>query len=256
MALTVKFDASLKKQNNQLTDYISKQSLNFGNKFATLYAEAFVAGARKRLIDRATPRDAQSAELVRELASSIHIGKSSDGSRAVIVPVGREGLGMFLEYGTGLIGEKNEHPSAKRIGWDYAENKDSYMFCKASPDTMSKFGFIFRRTDNYLDGNDINPLYRVSYKHTKGKVYRKEISGYTDRLGRKRESYYKTIERKEKEYTYHYWYRQWVLSQGLKPLRYMYDTRISLSGIVTRYRNKKDVDGLIKRLKEYKLNGK
>lgn len=231
MATDGRYELAVKKQVSKIEDYINNNLKNYSSKMTTLFAEAFVAGAKKRLLDRATPRDDVSKAKVQSVAKSIHIGKSSDDmSKTVIVPKGDEGLGMFLEYGTGLVGNSQKHPQSKSIGWEYAVNRDNYTYRKASPDIAGKLGFTFYRGNNYLDKNDINPLYRVSYKYVK---------------------------KTGKTYVYHYWNRQWVHSQGLKPLRYMYDTRISLSGILSRY--KKLPDGAIKlkkRLEKYKQNGK
>lgn len=258
MARDEGFKISWDEFKKDLENYINTKTKDFAGNLTTDIAKAIVVGAQKRLVERATPRDNQSKMKVENLAKSIHIGKSDDGlSRTVIVPQGDEGLGMFLEYGTGLVGEKDPHPKAGEIGWSYAINKDNYRYAKARPDTMSKLGFIFKRSDTYLDGNDVNPLYRKSYKHIEPKVHRVYYKGYTDSLGRKREGYWKTVTRHEKDYEYHYFYRDWVLSQGLKPIRYIYDTRVNLNRIIGQYRRLPNgAQNLKKRLEKYIKNGK
>lgn len=252
------FNISFNKNITEIEKYINEKVVNFAGNLTNNLAEAVVAGARKRLLERATPKDEQSKAKIIQLANSIHIGKSKDKlSRTVIIPKGDEGLGMFLEYGTGLVGESNPHPEATKLGWSYAINKQSYRFAKASPESMSKLGFIFHKSNTYLDENDINPLYRRSYKHIKGKVYRVYVKEYTDKLGRHRGGYWKTVERKEKDYEYHYWYKQWVHSQGLKPLRYVYDTKRNLNRIIGQYKRLPDgARKLRKQLEQYKQNGK
>lgn len=259
MARDEGFEISWGKFKKDLENYINTKTKDFAGNLTTDVAKAVVVGAQKRLVERATPRDNQSKMKVENLAKSIHIGKSDDGlSRTVIVPRGDEGLGMFLEYGTGLVGENDKHQQSGQIGWKYAVHKDKYVRARKTPRAKrSKLGFIFNLKGTYLDKNDLTSFYRKSYKKVEPLVHRVYYKGYTDGLGRKREGYWKTVTRHEKTYTYVNKVTNAVFSQGLKPIRYIYDTRVNLNRIIGQYRRLPNgAQKLKERLEEYIKNGK
>ena len=251
MTLYNKFD---KKFANQFKNYVKQKVDDFAVDLGEDIAKAFVNQAKKRLLSGATPRGPEDAEIVQKIADSIHYVKKGK-KFTVVIPRDAEGLNVFLEYGTGLAGKNAEqkNPDAKRVGWQYAIHEADYKYRMGSPKGLVKTkGFLFKKKGTYLDREDLNPL--ISVKETQpysDGSYAKEItvSGYTDKRGRVIPSYTKVISR-----TPHTSIRaqyDWVLSQGLKPVRYVYSTRVNLNRVIGQFRNKpKGYIGLRRKLKE------
>lgn len=249
MALYKQFDKTFAKR---LKGYVKEKANNFAVEMSEDIAKAFVNQAKKRLLSNSTPKGPEDSEKIQAIADSIHYTKNGNIC-TVVVPKDAEGLNMFLEYGTGLEGKNavEKNGDAKKIGWDYAINEDSYKTGSGGPNQPAKQGFVFYKGDSYLNYGDVHPLYRHSYKYVPAKVHRVEVSAYTDKHGVFHSSYYKTVTRHEKVYEYHYYYDKYALSQGIKPVRYVYATRVNLNRIIGQFKNKpKGYIGLRRRLKE------
>ena len=248
MALYKQFDKTFAKR---LKGYVKEKANNFAVEMSEDIAKAFVNQAKKRLLSGATPRGAEDMAKVQEVADSIHYTKN--GNRCtVVVPNDAEGLNMFLEYGTGLAGESDKNPDAKKIGWKYAIHRDKYQTRKAGfGGAIERLGFIFQKKGSYLDENDLTPVYSKKAYPINGAEKESRIitvKGYIDSRGRIVESYSKKIDSLPKAYKP---LKDRVLSQGIKPVRYIYATRVNLNRIIGQFKNKpKGYIGLRRRLKE------
>lgn len=180
-------------------------------------AEAFVAKARERLLMDSTPKDSESQQMVNNLADSIYIKGNGKGKTTIVIPRDPEGLNMYLEYGTGLKGESNPNPDARKIGWKYAIHKDRYLKKNGEP-----IGFIFKKKGTYLDEDDKSP----SIRKIRGK------DGEPDKIIS---------------------YENKVFSAGLTPVRYIYSTRVYMNRLIGQFKNKKrGYLSLRRRLREIK----
>lgn len=209
------FEASMKKAVGRIRYLIRTKSRNLENEVSLRICECFVKRARARLLQRATPATAESEAQVLELAYSIRTRMLPDGrGYSVRIPADREGLFMFLEFGTGLVGEGQAHPEASNIGWEYGVNRENYIsggwIFNPNPNIPYRFTSKGEMTYNmrglepvgeetgfaYIDQNDHYPMREnKKVKSKKGKVY--------------------TYVRE----------RNRVFSRGLVPTRYIYDTK-------------------------------
>lgn len=248
MALYKQFDKTFAKR---LKGYVKEKANDFAVEISEDIAKAFVNQAKKRLLSGSTPRGAEDMAKVQEIADSIHYTKEGNIC-TVVVPNDPEGLNMFLEYGTGLAGDADKNPDAKKIGWKYAINKDKYQRrIGGYGGGAEKLGFIFTKKGTYLDENDLNPVYTKHPQPIRSATKEAKIitvKGYTDSRGRTVESYVKQIDTLPKAYKP---LRNKVLSQGIKPVRYIYATRVNLNRIIGQFKNKpKGYMGLRRKLKE------
>lgn len=222
MAKDKYFNTSSTKFQESLSRYIENKFGKVSEDISNKMANAFVKRAKQTLIENATPYKEKSADIVRKLSK--HISKTKkDGRVAVRVNPDREGLYMFLEYGTGLVGASNPHPQAKRIGWKYAKNQDRYETID------NKFGFIYNYNPiRYIDAEDkfIVKVYSGVKKYVSKKTGETKVYGPYD-------NYRRTVK---------------ILSSGLKPVRYIYNTRVKMNRLI---RNSKNVKELKRGLKQF-----
>lgn len=61
----------------------------------------------------------------------------------------------YLEFGTGIVGQRNPHPEASKYGWKYNINKHSDFETAISKkgNRYTKGGWTFRRNDKYGNKN-------------------------------------------------------------------------------------------------------
>ena len=214
MAVSKRLTSRFEKQ---LRDYVREKSKLFAVDLSADIAEAFVSKAKNKLLKDATPKDSSSQQMVNSLADSIHIEQNKSGKIFVVVPRDPEGLNMYLEYGTGLKGESNPNPDARKIGWKYAIHKDRYLKKNGEP-----IGFIFKKKGTYLDEDDKSP----SIRKIRGK------DGEPDKIIS---------------------YENKVFSAGLTPVRYIYSTRVYMNRLIGQFKNKKrGYLSLRRRLREIK----
>ena len=222
MAKNADFQNSLNRLRKNLTATIAERATRIADVVAKTATEVFVNNARVHL-DDATPKDAESASMIETVKSNIYSSKSASDKASYIVSVESdpEGLNMFLEFGTGLVGSTGGHPEANKFGWKYAVNKDKYIY------KNGKAGWFFVKYNNYLDRDDENPvIVKRTYvsetqwvsSHTRNG---KPVQRYVRR--RPRGAVTKTS---EKQYDY------WVFSQGLYPVRYFYKAKQEVRAVL------------------------
>jgi hypothetical protein len=123
-----------------------------------LWAVKFVEFARKRL-NLYLDENTKNSEVAALLAQDIFYEPLGDGYCVVVRNdnPSEPNLIMFLEYGTGLAGDKHQHPQASKIGWQYAVNKSKYVNYAIHGDgAYSNFGpgWFFKFEDGKLILND------------------------------------------------------------------------------------------------------
>lgn len=232
------YDVAWDEFEKKINDFIVEEGEQLSKDLSKNIAEAIQAGARRKVVTRPTPRDGFESELY-TVANNINVTEDYDGY-TVVVDDDEEGLSMFLEYGTGLAGESDPHEEAGEIGWDYAINRDNYHHGRSGPNSEWVWGFKFKYNGNYLDRHDINPIYRHSSKYVQPSTYVSTVRSYTDKKGRFVSGHEKVINRRGGYYEYHQYSHNWVLSKGLKPVRYMYDTKNEVSWLIRKHMDKPD----------------
>lgn len=260
MARNADFEKSLSLFKKNFTEAVNKKIMEFGEEKSLELAQTFVE-LTKRNLDNAQPAP-ESQHFIQKIKDSIKIKKTKQYSEdkkkvgyTINIPVDSDGLVMFLEYGTGLEGLRNPHPETSKslaqefkIGWDYAVNRNNtktvYMRNSKNQQVAiqqpcyitrnGKRGFVFRKTaKSYIDMAD------VQFKNTYETKY-SWVSGY-DRVVKKKNGEVKTIH--IKPYTrYHknpitYTSRTtYVLSSGIKPVRFIYNAKLELRGMINNKR--------------------
>lgn len=216
MAKNEDFETVMKRAIGRVRYLTRTKAKNLENEVSLRVCQCFVARARARLLQRATPATAESEAQVLNLAYSITIKMLPDGrGYSVRVPADSEGLNMFLEFGTGLTGEANAHPEASSIGWAYAVNRENYIGGGwiFNPNPLVPFRWTSKGIKTnvmrglepegeetgfaYIDQNDIYPMEQT-------KKYKSKKTGVTKTYTRKRNR---------------------VFTKGLMPTRYLYDTK-------------------------------
>ena len=234
MSRIAEFEASLRKARRRVYQMIGERSRNFGEELSRRLCEVFAYRAQERLIKYSTPKDSQSAMQVRELASTIVAKSSSTGKGyEVSIPVDEEGLLLFLEYGTGLVGEANEHEEASAVGWRYAINRELYT---------KGGGWFFDRYPTrgdetsiaYVDANDITPVISKTTRTSNSQW----VSGYTRKDGVVVKRYHRK-RANPKTTTYERERRGIVWSRGLVPVKFIYNTKQELREILDLFRSYK-----------------
>ena len=253
MARNADFAKALKKFRRDLEQSINEKALRRGYETSYDVAERFVEFAKKNL-DNAKPTP-ESQHLVDQIKDSIEVenfsmtgrtlsrrnGENPDKPRfqtgaVVRVPIDKDGLVMFLEYGTGLKGKREPHPESVdskfdgfKVGWKYAVNLNNYKTVtlrddKNKPTQVTqpcyitrngKRGFVFKKRDaSYIDKED------VLFKNEYTSQYR-WVKGYTDKNGR----VVKAFTRRNKNPRTYTSKTTYVLSTGITPVRFIYDAK-------------------------------
>ncbi len=159
----------------------------------------------------------ESLEIIDRLVeNNITLSKVSGLVRIKMDP---EGLMMFLEYGTGLVGESDPHPEASRDGWSYATRKGVKGHYKNINDRL---GFLFYNTGtNYIDNDDITPVKFKPLKKRRGTWYIRR----NPKTGRRNVYVKSYVRRKPKEQSTERTKENLVFSEGIYPVRYIYETK-------------------------------
>ena len=226
MAQNQIFQNSLNNVKKQLRSFIDKAQKDMTEEISKLVAYTFRDVARRRLIKTNNAISQQQA-VIKNVAQSIMVRKYKSGYKVVLSrQTDPEGLLMFLEFGTGLVGKANPHSWAGSIGWKYAINENENS--KQNPKlphyvtrSNGKRGWFWRpQGDNtrYIDKDDMVENYKRSYDAYKLKPEH-PIFGKTTPL-------WKT-------------YRitgnpRVVFSSGIKPLRFLYRTRLDIVKAINR----------------------
>lgn len=224
---------SLNKLRDDVQSMVSARADRIMEGLSKSITDAFVNNVQKRLISRATPKDTQSAMLVQNIADSIVVDESVWAGKyeyRIVIPRDPEGLVMFLEFGTGLVGYTQGNPDATKYGWSYAVNRNSYVYKKHE----GRLGFIFEKTGtNYIDRDDESPNISVK-QYTPTKQWG---GGFTDKNGRYVKRYRRARNRRRdgtlSPVIKKYQQDDWVFSEGLYPLRYFYDTKMEFKKLLS-----------------------
>ena len=226
MAQNQIFQNSLNTVKKQIRSFIDKAQKDMTEEISKLVAYTFRDVARRRLIKTNNAISQQQA-VIKNVAQSIMVRKYKSGYKIVLSrQTDPEGLLMFLEFGTGLVGKENPHSWAGGIGWQYAINEENYK-----TRSNGKEGWFWRpQGDNtkYIDKDDMVENYKRTYN-----AYR--LKPEHPRYGR----------------TTKFWEThrftgnpRVVFSSGIKPLRFLYRTRLDIIKAINR------ANGDIEKLKQ------
>ena len=267
--------AIAKKVRNDLDKVINEKILRLGEEISDAVAYNFVRVAQSKLerYGAENAKDANSYSKIQQISDSIELAddtkrKLTSGNKynkiatgtTVRIPTDRDKLVWFLEFGTGLEGAKNEiKEQSKPFGWEYAVNDNktkttvtdyrtfnTNWYPTINAGGVDKKGFVFKYKNQYLDKNDY--IFKNTYTkvedivikeklisvpqtimHSKlGKEYTRRAYSYLRKL---RPDQYITshieIEREGKN--------EYVVSSGLKPARFIYDTKTQIRQILRKY---------------------
>lgn len=239
MARDENFEKSLRKARRRVYYLLNERTRKFSEAMSRMLCEVFRDRARARLLANAAPKDANSEMLVANLANSIECRQVSSGYWSVKIPADEEGLFMFLEFGTGLIGEENrfnniEGDENKSLlqnwisdtGWADKDSRGKNFF---------NGGWVFKYDKKpyvpYLDEFDSFPLTHER-KHTKKGQAEHTVSSYQRRSKKGNVYTVSKYTRKAKERSASPFAKNQrtednrrAFTSGLMPIRYIYDTK-------------------------------
>lgn len=242
MSKDADFSKSMKKFRDNLRYFIKHQTEKVAETTSTEVAKAFVRVAQDTLVERATPSP-ESKSLVNSLKSNISSYKNT-----VSVETDPEGLMLFLEYGTGLTGRNNNTAEglndASAVGWNYASrlNEGRYVRMKKT----GNLGWIFeRKDDHYVDSDDW-----IIPKTSKFQVSERERVRWYFRIGKDGKRHLvKSYTRKRRKPKYRN--KNLVFTTGLKPTRYIFDTKQKIRSFIDLNRGA-DIKAFIEELQNLK----
>ena len=297
----------LKKFRKDIEQLINERALQVSKGFSKDVAEAFVVNARRKLIQDSVP-SSRSIGLVDNIANSIVVedlsSNPSFGSKkkptrtiysssknlpyqvtgsVVRVPVDKDKLVLFLEYGTGLSGKDNPHPEASRVGWEYAINdgtrnevirKEGYYHKYSDWQEWYFFyggekGFAFKPKDNsyiqrypQIDESFYNAR-TIYYEEDQLVEYTKEIyvpetqmvSKKGKRFTRSSYHYPRKFQRIEKVLVEDVDWNdtEYIFTKGIVPVKFIYDTKVKIREALDKYRSSgNDISEARKMLNEIK----
>lgn len=261
------FKTALGDFNRRLFKQINREMIDYGQKKSKEIAEEFVKIAKMNL-EKATPAPG-SEHFISEIASRIKIKKRFRKSykkgkkinqhlvaHTINIPIDKQGLVMYLEYGTGIKGLRDQHEEAKKrtlygapikqkVRWEYAVNRHEYrtVMLKNRYNQRVKvtqpcyfvkdnhLGFVFKkRKDSYIDADDIQ-------FHNELQVKASWVKGYVDKNGRVVPAY----PRYHKDLRTYTTKNTYVFSQGLTPVRFIYNAKKEIMYLLSiGYFNKKE----------------
>lgn len=254
--------SELKRQlRKNLSQTIHERLIERGEVISKDGADEFIEEMRNNL-DRATPA-LESQGMIEAIKNSFYSkkvkrkidGKTIEGYN-VHIPIDRNGLVMYLEYGTGLAGKNNKHPhkdfkkldlsmfspnigKKQLVGWEYAVNYGESRVMWVRNEKYNKLtqmrvpyytsmyeggpeGFIFKKKPNsYIDANDVvfQNQYKTKYSWVKG---------YTIKSGKNAGKTVKPYTRYHKDARTYTSKSQYVFSEGLKSVHFIYDAKHSV----------------------------
>lgn len=239
------FKISFQKFRRQLDAVINERANRIKNEVSQKIVKTFEKRAKKRLDNFASGEGSKSANIIYSLKNNIIVDiYENTGEALVRVKMDKEGLMMFLEYGTGIAGSYNEHPEARKIGWLYVTNPKHY---KRPLNTIPSlkyngYGWFFYKGNTYIGNSDYE---NITFKYSKSQ----QVSGYTIKHGKRAGTFVKPYIRNVKskpdrviDYA--------VFTQGIKPLRYMYDTRIEMQKLLDKCKTISDFNKEIRKLEK------
>ena len=207
MAKNQTFKSAFNDLRKEIKEFV-RESVEQAKELEELIAKTFRDRARQRLIATNNAIPSQQS-YISKLANNIQARKYANGWQVVVLK-DSEGLLMFLEYGTGLIGKNEPHPEAGEIGWVYAINKDNKEIYREFDGRKGWFWRPQGDKNRYIDKDDYVYKYQRSFK--------KEGIKPTDyRVDPERGGGLWQTDRNVGD-------ARVVFSEGIKPLRYLYLT--------------------------------
>lgn len=226
-----KFDKSFEKFKKDLRrtvrDRIEGQD-GIGNRLAKALCRTFLDIAGSVLKRKATPNDTHSRNKINEIVDSMYMAGGGEyyGVREYIakIPLDSEGLVMFLEFGTGLIGERQGYDSySEKFQWAYAIHRSKYKtITNTESGNFGKTGWFFtNKNRKYVDKND----FKVHQIDILKRVIKRQV--ITPQRGNQKKSYVRY-----QPYNIHRKGYASVFSEGLKPIRYYYTAKQELNYLI------------------------
>lgn len=228
MARNAKFEESLKKLRRSLERTVDYRAQEICRKASENIAMTFSEVASKRLKEGATPFDAISRAKVDSIANSF-VEYQTGKTVIVSLPIDQDGLALFLEYGTGLLGEQNNDALASfsgkmtnsdKVGWSYAINRHKYKTLPSS----GKLGWFFtKKPDSYISVGDTVIERAGNMIVTKMQFVEPKRKTKT---GKKYKPYFRLMRYKKAK-------KSSVFTQGLIPIRYFGRTQADIRAILS-----------------------
>ena len=252
MARNTNFESSMKKFRKSLQTTIDYRAQDICRKASWAVAETFAEVASKRLVEGATPLDSVSRAKVEAIANSI-TEYQKDETAVASIPIDEEGLALYLEYGTGLIGEQSNDAmyafsgrktDSDRVNWSYAINRDRY---KTLPSTGKKGWYFTKKPDSYIDANDTviertgtKTVLKMQFVQPKRKT----------KSGKPYKPYFRIMRYKKAK-------KSSVFTEGLVPIRYFGRTQADIRAILREakaggVKGKSSVEDMITLLNQYR----
>ena len=153
-----------------------------------------------------------------------------------------EGLNMFLEFGTGIVGLGQPHEEAGLYGWKYANNLLKYRSHGGARAGSGKLGWFFSSTNGtYIDANDEHPV--IAYKQIESlETVRPHIRNGIPVSGYNRKKRIRSVYKKKTNS---------VFTQGLRPIRYFYRTKEEIREVIAEIKRRaKDSDKSLRALSD------
>jgi len=258
------FKASLKKFRRDLEQKVNERMLRLSKDLNEDLANAFVESSRTILKNNSSPKDSQSANMIQIISDSITYEENertlynSNQNKefkttgyVVRVPIDKNGLVMFLEYGTGLEGKNNRHEEADKIGWKYATNDNTikqirYVFSgvekirniKWYTSINSKKGFVFKKKSNsYIDSKDI--IFQNEHK-----PYEVITPTKPNKNGIIAKPYIRKKPNADKQL-----FGDYVISSGIKPVRFIYTAKQNIIQMINESKTLGELNNKLNKIK-------
>ncbi len=223
----VDIKASFKQTRNRIEDYINERANHKANEITSKIVDLFVKRAKDRLDRFADDEsvDGESASLVKALKGNISSEKSDYPKNYNVVRFKRDpyGLMMYLEYGTGLVGEQNKHPDADYAGWSYAINRNRYKRLPSMYYSNTKgYGWFFtRKPTSFVSKSDVD-----IHQYTRDEIVKVQQHIVVKRGKRAGTEYDRMQPYHKKSQS-----SRSIFTQGIKPVRFIYDTTQEIRGL-------------------------
>lgn len=220
------------KFRRKLDAVVNERANRIANEISGEIVKVFVKRAKSRLEKASDDMVGESAGIIKTLSDNItyetqpyyQIGKTTKKPEMVnrsYVRVKRDSqnLIMFLEYGTGLVGESNRHPEADKIGWNYATNRDNYK--RLTRSNTGEGWFFTRKPSSIILKEDI-PIH--SYLVNERIVKHQVITVKKGKMAGKTYERHQPYNKKTKS-------SKSIFTQGIKPVRFIYKTKQELKNL-------------------------
>ena len=246
---------SFSKFRRQIVAVVNERANRIANRVSAKVVETFAERAKQRIEKAAQDFTPESASIINSLKDNIYVEKEDLSSvnkitgktkervyASVRIKRDPQNLLMFLEYGTGMAGSYNEHPEAASVGWKYAIHPESFRHAdKLIPNLMyNKMGWFFKKKPmSVLTKHDKENIV-VSHKGFQ------EVKPYI-RNGKPVKGYVRRVKTKPDRII------NAVFTQGIKPVRFIYDTKKELEGMFKAASGAKTVEEFYKNLKKIEV---